>query len=543
MDGHITIEPRPYQKSIIKQIKTDLLKGLKHLLVVLPTGGGKTVIFTYIASHAALKSNKTLILTDREELLKQASGTMSKFGIHCGLIKGGTKIIDHRKDVFVAMSQTLRRRINLPEWRDFILNDISMIIIDEAHIQEFNFLFEDGILDKKIVLGFTATPSRTGKMRQLGLDYNKMIQGPTVKELINEGFLVNADTYEIKDTNTSNLKVNAMNGDFDTGQMFERFNSPKAYRGLIKAYEKFTPNTKMIVFCVNVEHAIKTTIELCNSGISAKFVASEKSLPKKPINENDVALNAKYLESMKNYEFWKENHEIYSGNRKGIFDGFHNNEFDVLVNVDIATKGYDEPSILTVAVMRATQSMCLWRQMIGRGSRLFENKYGFTILDFGNNKERLGDYDSNVGWSLWHEESKSGGGIPPLKTCGFDSNGVAIKSGNHIEKGCEVLIIAGANICPLCGFKYPEKDEAKEVELELSGIVSDEGIKIAVKPFKEMSYDELELYRSTKKHKQPWLWRQLWYRGGENEIKRFGIYKEWKEQTIIKAINYCKSVL
>jgi len=68
------------------------------------------------------------------------------------------------------------------------LDEIDIVIIDEAHIQEFNYIFQSGLLDNKMVLGFTATPSRSGKMRQLGLDYERMVRGPQVKELVSKGF-------------------------------------------------------------------------------------------------------------------------------------------------------------------------------------------------------------------------------------------------------------------------------------------------------------------------------------------------------------------
>lgn len=532
---------RNYQNDSVKEIRRKLKQGLKHLCIQLPTGGGKTIIFTYMSHAAALKSNKTLIFTDRTELLKQATKSNQKFGVRVGQIKSGSKVIDYDKEVFIAMSQTFRNRINQKEFQDFIKEDVSLIIIDEAHKQEFNYLFESGLLKDKVVLGFTATPSRGGKMRQLGLDYEYIVQGPQVKELVDAGYLVNSDTYEVPAPNMQGVSIDSKTGDYKSSEMFSRFNTAKTYSGLVKEYKKYVNGKKMIVFCVNVEHCIKTTIELNKAGIKAKFVASNKSEPKRPETDEPAKL-AKYNNDLKLYNFWKENFETYSGERTKIFEEFENSVIDVLVNVDIATTGYDCPSIEVVAVMRATQSITLWLQMIGRGSRLFQGKENFTILDFGGNKERLGDYDSNRGWSLWHEENKSGGGVPPLKVCGLDSNEKPIQSSNEIAKGCQRLIMAMQNICPFCGFKYPEKKEAAEVELVLSEIVDDNGVSLAVKHFKDMDFEELKIYRDAKKYKQPWLWRQLWTRGGKDEVLRFAEFDNWGKQATQRAIVYCESV-
>lgn len=544
---------RNYQNKTISEIRENLKKGYKHILTQLPTGGGKTIIFSFLSIKSSEKEKRVLILTDREELLKQAGGSIGKFGENCSYIKAGSKFIDYRKNVYIGMSQTLRNRIKLPMWRDFILNDIDLIVIDEAHIQEFNYLFESGLLNDKIVLGFTATPSRSGKMRQLGYDYERLVRGAEVKDLIDAGFLLNCDIYECEAPDMTGAKINNLNGDYAEYDMYSRYNTAKLYQGLVSNYQKHTPGKKMIVFCVNVEHAIKTTIELNNAGISAKFISSEPSEPKAPENKGDLfdmelkeedrAEIAKYQEKLEKYKFFKENYPLYSGTRKQVFEGFKNNEFKVLVNVDIATKGYDEPSIEVVAVYRATKSLTLWLQMLGRGSRIFPNKDSFSVFDFGGNKSRLGGYDEIREWSLWHETKKDGEGVPPLKECGIDSKSKPIKSGNEIEKGCRRLILASQMLCPFCGFKYPDKKENSEVELVLSELKDENGVSLAVKSFKEMNFDELEIYRRAKKHKSAWLWRQLWNRGGEDELRQFAEYQKWSKSTTNQAINYCNQVL
>lgn len=538
-----------YQAELVNNIRATLKEKIKHILIQLPTGGGKTIVFSYMSLAAANKDKRVLILTDRDELLKQAGKTIGGFGLNSALIKAGNKFIDYRKNIFIAMSQTLRNRIKLPEWREFIENDIDLIIIDEAHIQEFNYIFEDGILDKKIVLGFTATPSRGGKMRQLGLDYERMIRGAEPKDLIELGYLHNCDMMRIEGVSVDGLTVDASTGDYNNREMAARFDKPKLYAGLVHNYREHTPDKKMIVFCPDVKTAIKTTIELNEAGYAAKFVCSDVAEPKSQIQEDlfdDGKVSGrlqKYNEQLKHYKFYIDAYKKYSGTRKQVLDGFAANDFKILVNVDIATKGFDQPDIEVVAVCRATKSMTLWLQMIGRGSRLSPKtgKTHFTVLDFGANSERLGGYDENRNWSLWHNTAKDGGGIAPVKECGYTETGKEIPSGNDVKKGCRRLIHASYTLCPFCGYKYPDKPAPKDVELVLAETKDQNGVSLKAKSFKEMSWSDLETYRKIKGHMNSWLWRTLYSRGKLDEVANYCDYAKYSKQTKDKALNYCKN--
>lgn len=528
------------QKKFIKRIKKSLQQGYRHLICQSPTGSGKTVMFGFIASKASKKKKKVLIITDRIELLTQSGGTLEKFSINPAYIKAGTKIIDESKYIYVAMSQTLRNRIKLKEWYNWIKNDIDIVIIDEAHIQEFNYLFSDNLLKKKIVLSWTATPMRSGKMRQLGLDYDKIIRGKSIKDLISKGRLVNCDIYDCGKPDLKGVAMNYAKGDYAETAMFKRYDNNKTYKGLIKNYKRITPNEKMIVFCCNIEHAIKTTIRLNKHNLSAKFVCSSKTLPKLP-KSLTAASRVIYDEKLRQYEFYKENFDIHSGKRDDIFAGFKNNEFKILVNVGIATKGYDCPDVKVIALCRATVSLTLYLQMIGRGGRTFPDKSHFTLLDFGGNKQRFGGYDLHRDWALWHEESTEGG-IPPMKECGLDSNAKKIKGDRKIKEGCKRLILAAHTICPFCGFKYPEKNEAAEIDLLLERIKDKNGVSLKSKSFKDMSHEELHKYREIKAHRTSWLWRILWNRGGEKELLEFSEKYDWSKKSTQTAVNYCINI-
>lgn len=530
----------PFQEKLISNIKSELENGYNHLMCQSPTGSGKTVMFSYIAQNSSRKGKKILIITDRMELLSQAGGTLEQFSINHAYIKAGAKTINKKKSTYVAMAQTLRNRINIPEWADFIKNHIDLFIIDEAHIQEFNYLFESGLLEKKMVLGFTATPIRAGKMRQLGLDYDKIIRGEYIKELVKDRYLLNCDIYDFGGPDLSDVSYNYMKGDYSAKDMFKKYNTTNLYQGLIKNYQKVVDGQKMIVFCCNVEHAINTTIQLNNNNLSAKFICSQKAPPK----SNEIMSNAQsaiYQEKLRLYELYKKYFDLFSGPRKEIFEDFKNNKFKILVNVEIATKGYDCPDIKVVALCRATTSLALYLQMIGRGSRISKGKTHFTVLDFGENKARFGSYDAPREWDLWHEEKK-GGGVPPMKYCGISEDGEELKGDGFVDEGCERLILAAYRICPFCGFKYPKKDPRKEVDLLLSSIKDKNGISLKMKPFRKMTHEELYKYREIKNHKIAWLWHQLWNRGKEKELIKFANTYRWSKNYIDSAVRYCKSI-
>ena len=532
-----------HQKAFKEKILKCFKKGQRHVLGQSPTGSGKTVIFSSIAADVSRKNKKVLIITDRTELLTQAGGTIESFNMNPFLIQAGTKFIDKTKIVYIGMSQTLRNRLQVPVWRNFIKNEIDLIIIDEAHKQEFNHFFEDDFLKDKFVIGFTATPTRAGKMTQLGLQYDTIISGKPIKWLIKKGYLLNCDVYDCGSPDMTNVAINNAKGDYQEQSMFKTYDSPKLYKGLVKNYSKICPGEKMMVFCCNVEHAIKTTHRLKKAGINAKFISSAKLPPKAP-RKWTPANKAIYDEKFKSYKLYQKHFHKLSGERDDIFKWFKSSTDGVLVNIDIATTGFDDPGVKVIAIYRATMSLVLYLQIIGRGARVVKDgsieKSHFTVLDFGGNKARFGPYDVDRGWGLWHEEAKPGGGIPPMKVCGEDSKFNKLKGAGDVEKGCERLIPASLKICPFCGFIAYKKTTTEEAELALAEIVDEKGVSLKMKAFKDMTFAELKKYREIKKHPMPWLWRMLYLNHkGIDGVSKFAKENHWGQQVTKKAIEYC----
>ena len=522
----------PDQQKFFNDIVQFFVNGGKHLIAQAPTGFGKTIVFAYMTMRAIAKGNKVLILTNRAELLFQTGGTLSGFNLNPFYIQAGAKFINFNSQVYVAMIETFKRRMDKPMWRNWILNSIDIIIIDEGHLQDFNDLFECGLFKDKKVITFTATPRRTGKMRQLGLDYEAIIIGPSISYLIKHDRLVGDDYYGVKGADLNNITWDHKKGDYSESDMFNRFNSPKLYAGVVKNWLQITPNTHTLGFCCNIEHTIQTCEEFHKHGIDARFVVSKMSNPKEPKQDATEGAWVRYQEKVRLYNLYLESFGMWSGERSYIVTKFKRQEFPVLLNASILTTGFDCPSIETVLANRATSSLTLWYQMIGRAARTHPGKTHFNLLDFGDNANRLGHYTTPQHWGLWHEESKSGGGVAPVKECGFKNNGVRIKSD---KLGCGRLIMASYKICPFCGFDYPKK-ELKEIDLQGLMYQKSANTVVAVKKIKDMNVDELYSYFKVKGHNPTWLWRQLYYKTNKTKMAEFLKNKGYSANTITRAI-------
>lgn len=517
-----------YQQVCVDSTRQYIAKGHKSVLVQSPTGSGKTVIFSYIAKNAIAKGGKVLILTDRIELLTETGGTLDKFGIKSYQITAGQMAPPpNYYSCFVAMAQTLTRRItpkhHPKEW-DAWFKQFAIIIIDECHKQTFNPFFTErpDLFNGAQILGFTATPSRMGKMRQLGEDYSKMVEGLQVQELINRGRLLPDRYYTVKAPQKSTYKLNSRGDDFDESEMFKSFDRPEFYEGAIEAYKKHAPGTSNLVFCCNIQHVIRTCEEFNAAGIPAKFLTSAVAKPKRPENETPAKM-ARYERDLERHNNWVAAYGKYSGERKELIKDWKAGKFQVMINAGILTTGFNFPALQTIQVLRATISVPLWLQIIGRGSRVFPGKEYFNILDHGRNGERLGRYRDMRRWSLIHKETK-GGGAAPVKECGEskrnDTKAVGGKYPDQKGKfGCGAYINASATICPYCGYIYQTEKERVKAELELLSyeIIAQPGAPIK----QEFNFEEIERTALSRGYKDAWVVRQIGLKHGRDGLATY----------------------
>ena len=351
-----------YQKNAIDTIMSRIRKFPEgyNLLYQLPTGGGKTVIFSELAKRFILETGKrVLILTHRIELLGQTSSMLTEIGVPNKIINSKVKELEDSDDhwCFVAMVETLNNRLN-DEQIEFA--DLGLVVVDEAHYNSFRKLFKH--FDSQILLGVTATPLSSNIKLPLHDNYSELIVGESIGNLVGQGFLAKAGTYSY-DVNLRALKV-GINGDYTVSSSERLYGNFLMQEKLLYAYEEKAKGTKTLIF---------------NNGIN-----TSKQVQAMFEEEGYACMHLDNTHSEKE--------------RADILHWFHTTPDAVLSSVSILTTGFDEPSVETIILNRATKSLTLYHQMIGRGSRILKHKSAFTVIDLGNNARRFGLWDAHINW-------------------------------------------------------------------------------------------------------------------------------------------------
>ncbi|RYY59628.1 MAG: DEAD/DEAH box helicase, partial [Chitinophagaceae bacterium] len=334
--------------------------GPQHrLLYQLPTGGGKTVMFSEIARKFINETGrKVVILTHRLELCRQTSTTLRKAGIRNKVINSDTKKINETSfECYVAMVETLRNRI---EDGKFDTSQTGLLIIDEAHHNSFSKLFS--AFDHALVIGVTATPLSSDSAIAMHDIYQQLIIGEGIEALIKNGFLARPTTWRY-DVEINSLEKGS-GGDFTISTSDELYSSPAMLQLLMDAYQSHSKNKKTLIF----NNGIFTSKNVC------QFFS-------------DAGYDIRHLDNT-----------TTAAERENILQWFRKTSNAILTSVSILTTGFDEPTIRTVILNRATTSLTLFHQMIGRGSRSLPKKKTFTIIDLGNNTERFGPWEAKVDW-------------------------------------------------------------------------------------------------------------------------------------------------
>jgi superfamily II DNA or RNA helicase len=487
--------------------------GRKRISVQSPTGSGKTIMFSYIIKEMERKGKRALIITDRIELLFETGGTLEQFQLKPFYIMAGqmSEPPAHHQ-VYIAMSQTLRLRIG--KWHKFF-NSFDVVVCDENHKQEFNPYFEHNCFPDSYILGFSATPQRVGKQRQLSTDYEVLVQGLQVPELIKLKKLVPDKLFGTEHADMKGVKLNSF-GDYQESGMFDRFNKRELYEGAVQNWKALTPNTITLCFCVNIQHVINTCKTFNEAGVPSMFLVSDVALP---VQGEGEAGRVRYEQKKKEYDNFREVYPMYSGDREQVIADWKAGKYKVLCNAGILTTGFNYPEIETIIINRATTSIPLWLQMLGRGSRIAPSKTHFNILDFGGNCEKLGYYNQQRDWSLSHDQS-TGGGAPPVKECG--KMGDKRKTDKHSNAGCGCYVFASAKICPFCGYVFELEKELKFAELVEINYSQPLTIERNI-------FDELEREAESRGYKHGWVINQIIAKQGEKGLFDYAKSRKYQQ--------------
>jgi superfamily II DNA or RNA helicase len=331
------IQAYPYQLDILADIRRGWDLFVKQL-VVSPTGSGKTIMFSLMATEALAAGEKTLIIVDQNELVDQAvDKLMQATGIRAEREKA-----EHSASltapVVVATVQSLANRLD-----KFSPDHFGLVIADEAD-KSISAQWQkvlnhfDGSAK---VAGFTATPHRTDQ-KNLGCYYENVVERENLFSLINKGFLspVHVLMLPIKIDLSA---VHVTDGDFDANELDEIIG----------------PHLLKIAEVISCHAAFRKTLV---------FLPLVKTCQKFAEIGRSIGLSVDYVHGR-------------DADRSEKLERFKAGGFDVLANSSLLTRGYDDTSIDCIVPIRPTKSVTLYFQMIGRGTRLSAGKQNMLLID------------------------------------------------------------------------------------------------------------------------------------------------------------------
>jgi superfamily II DNA or RNA helicase len=457
------IKLRPYQTAAIQRIRQEYASGTRKVLLHLSTGAGKTVCFAYMLKELK-PGKKALVIVAGRTLVDQASRRLDDYDISHGVIMSNHRRKEPDQRIQVCSIDTLgsylKRGKSLPE--------ADLIIIDEGHNSGSETY-------KKIIakyqgayfLPVTATPHLKDGLRHIA---DKVIRPITFKELVAMGSLVPAKYYCPISIDRKKLKISST-GDYSQDSMEETLSQSTIFGDIVFHYKKFLDQKPAIVFAVNLKHAKIIQSKFKDLGIPCAYVDA-----KTPGNDRLKTIQ-----------------DIESGVIK------------VIVNVGIFCTGLDVPCLKGVIMARPTKSYNLYIQQLGRGTRPFQDKDHFILLDHVGNVLEHGLAENELECNL--------DGVKRDKS----PNLVTKKIHRCIQ--CDHVWEQG-NICPQCGTAMPIVErEIAEKDGELQEFSEDKLTKRIKKKIQS-----LEAQRKSKDYKKAWIYHKLVQRFGIDDVRPYVPY-------------------
>ena len=393
---------RPYQRDAIDAVLSARKQGMRRMVIALPTGSGKTVIFSRLASMA---SRPVLVLAHRSELLTQARDKLQRTLIERGYPDARVEIeqADVRASpaaqVVVASLRTLHTE-RLARLMDAI--DFGLIIYDECHHapadDNLRILRQLGVFNADwdgTLLGFTATTMRAdGK----GLDtvFEEIVYSRSLPEMISDSYLVPVRGFRV--STHADLTHIGGSGDLSPDELEEAVNIEDRNALVARSIQELARDRRTIVFCVTVAHARNLCRALNALGVRAGLIHGEMKRP----------------------------------DRAKVLQMFADGRLQAITNVGVLTEGFDDPGVSCIAMARPTKSVGLYAQMVGRGMRLAPGKNDCLVIDFVDvSSMSLVTLPSLMGLprELDLEGQPVGEILPFFKNLAFDFPGFEIEAG------------------------------------------------------------------------------------------------------------------
>jgi DNA repair protein RadD len=474
---------RPYQSNAITKSRALLADAVRAVLLVAPTGAGKTVIG---AELVRLSEGNVLFLAPRRELIHQTCKKLDDVGVNYGVILAGDPRMNLYAKVQVASVDTLiaralrKTKIQLPRFE--------LIIVDEAHV---------GLTDTRErllalwpeakIIGLTATPCRSDG-KALGRIYDELVEVASVRELVEAGFLVRGRYFSVSEPDLKKVRTTA--GDFNQLDLDAVMNQSKLIGNIVEHWLKHAATRRTVVFATSIEHSVALAQEFLEHGVAAEHV--DANTPQHA--------------------------------REATFRRFASGETQVLTNCTLASIGFDLPELDCVVFARPTKSLGLYLQMLGRGLRPAHGKDDCLVLDHAGNVLRHGFADDDRFWTLHGKYAED-----------LDKKEAAKKERekkDDVDLKCPhcAAVWHGTRECPECGYFFPPK--AKRIEthdgqlVEVGSTISSVANHSA--PQKFQFFRELWGMAETHGYKAGWAAHKF--------KERYGAWPEWKWNTQLEQV-------
>jgi superfamily II DNA or RNA helicase len=396
---------RPYQVDVVAQMEQAIAAGEKRLLIVAPTGSGKTVVASAIINGFTERYRPVVVLAHRKEIIDQTSKKLHGSKITHGIVKAGYSPRPMER-VQVASVQTLWVRAMRSE--AMTLPPADLLVVDECHhatARTWRKLIE--AYPDAVLIGLTATPCR-GDGCGLGGIFTTMIECPQIPDLIEQGgWLVKSRVYAPVKPNLCGVHVR--HGDYVEAELAARMNDAKLIGDIVTHWHKFGERRKTVAFACDVAHSIHIKDEFVRANVRAEHLDGST-----PDDERDAILG-----------------RLASG------------ETELVSNCMVLTEGWDMPEVGCAILARPTKRMGLYRQMIGRVLRPAEGKTDAIILDHSGAVFRHGLPEDHVEWTLDADRRAEA----PAHQARLERRAPVLLECSQ----CSALRLGGQP-CPSCGF-------------------------------------------------------------------------------------------
>lgn len=441
------VQLRPYQQEAVEQLRARVMAGARRIIIVAPTGSGKTTIAAHIISSAHQHHKRVLFMAHRRELISQAYNRLIQLGVHedqLSILMAQDRYYRSGAPVQVASVDTLRNRAKPLA---------NIVFIDECHraaaktYRDIAASYPDAIH-----LGLTATPFRASG-EGLADSYDDLLMVATPRQLIDEGHLVEPRVFTVPAEFMPDLSaVQMKRGDYDHGALAEACDSKLLVGNLVEHWLCHTKGVRTVAFAVSVAHSKHIAKQFCNAGVAAEHLDGKIS----PLE------------------------------RDAILGRLATGETMVVSNCGILGEGWDQPAVKCAILARPTRSTGLYLQQAGRIMRPW-NGQDAIILDHGGCVLEHGlPQDDRIFTLEGTKRKRNGKKTAPVRTC----------------PSCFAVLPLSTRICPECSRVLIEQSD---VPREQEGTL----VEVRSEDLKRIELERLRSIADKRGYKPGWVWHRF----------------------------------